>query len=144
MRDNLVFAGLPEQTGGEAEDCEQTIKNFLHTHMKIPEEMVKNITFHRVHRLGARRTDSRRPRPIVAKFEHFKQKILVKSHGRELKGKDFSVNDQFPKEILDRRRVLFPLRKKFIQEGKRAVISVDKLYVDNKLYKERGVTDWLY
>nr|XP_054587020.1 uncharacterized protein LOC129152519 [Nothobranchius furzeri] len=71
MRDNLVFAGLPEQTGGEAEDCEQTIKNFLHTHMKIPEETVKNITFHRVHRHGARRTDSRRPHPIVATFEHF-------------------------------------------------------------------------
>uniref|UniRef100_A0A1A8I9P0 Ring finger protein 40 n=1 Tax=Nothobranchius kuhntae TaxID=321403 RepID=A0A1A8I9P0_NOTKU len=143
MRDNLEFAGLPEQTGG-AENCEHTIKNFLQTEMKIPEETIKNITFHRVHRLGAKRGDSRRPRPIVAKFEHFKQKDLVKSHGRELKGKDFSVNDQFPKEILDRRRVLFPLRKKFIQDGKRAVISVDKLYVDNKLYKERGVTDWLY
>nr|XP_054588278.1 uncharacterized protein LOC129153175 [Nothobranchius furzeri] len=141
--DNLVFVGLLEQTGGEAEDCEQTIDNFLHTHMKIPEETVKNITFHRVHRLGARRTDSRRPRPIMAKFEHFKQKDLVKSRGRELKGKDYSV-DHFPKEILDHRQVLFPLRKKFIQDGKLAVISVDKLFVDSKIYKERGVTDWLY
>ncbi|XP_065325883.1 NLR family CARD domain-containing protein 3-like [Pelmatolapia mariae] len=52
------------------------------------------------------KTGSGRPRPIVAKFGHFKQKEQVKSRGRELKGTDFSVNDQFPREILERRRVL--------------------------------------
>ncbi|KAL3992486.1 NACHT, LRR and PYD domains-containing protein 3 [Sarotherodon galilaeus] len=40
---------------------------------------------------------------------HVKQKEQVKRRSRELKGMDFSVKDQFPKEILERRKVLFPI-----------------------------------
>ncbi|XP_072573290.1 uncharacterized protein [Paramormyrops kingsleyae] len=123
MRDNLVFAGIPEAAD---ENPETTVKNFIHKQLKLPAETTSNITFHRVHRLGGKRPDGHRPRPIVAKFEHFKQKELVKSRGRELKGTNFSVNDQFPKEILERRRVLFPVRKRLIDGGSRAVITVDR------------------
>ena len=56
MRDNLVFSGIPEQAD---EDPELTIKNFIQTHLKLPANAVKNITFHRVHRLGGKRPDSR-------------------------------------------------------------------------------------
>ncbi len=54
--------------------------------------------------MGAKKPGAPRPRPIVAKFGYFKQKEQVKSRGRELKGTDFGVNDQFPKEILERRK----------------------------------------
>ncbi|KAM9753660.1 uncharacterized protein ACNS7B_006879 [Menidia menidia] len=141
MRDNIVVAGIPEQ---QDEDPELVIKSFIQTHLKLPEDTVKNISFHRVHRLGGKRPDARRPRPIVAKFEHFKQKVLVRSRGRELRGTDFSINDQFPKEILDRRRVLFPIRKRFIEGGSRAVIAVDKLFVNGQLYRDQETTPWLY
>lgn len=141
MRDNLVISGIPEQVD---ETPEETVKSFIQNQLKLPAETVKNISFHRVHRLGGRRQENQRPRPIVAKFEHFKQKELVKGRGRELRGTNFSVNDQFPREILDRRRVLFPIRKKLIGEGSRAVIAVDKLYVDGQLYRDRDTTPWLY
>jgi len=45
--------------------------------------------------------------PIVARFEHFKQKEHVKSCGRELRETDFSMNDHFSKEILERRKIFF-------------------------------------
>ncbi|XP_076862642.1 uncharacterized protein LOC143514846 [Brachyhypopomus gauderio] len=141
MRDNLIFAGIPEKAD---EDPETTVKTFIQTHLKISEATVKTISFHRVHRLGGKRPDARRPRPIVAKFEHFKQKELLKSRGRELKGTNFSINDQFPKEILERCKVLFPIRKSFIQAGSRAVISVDKLYVNGQLYRDTNTTPWLF
>ena len=141
MRDNLVFSGIPERA---EEDPEATVTEFLKKHLKLPTDVIKDITFHRVHRLGGRRPDARRPRPIVVKFEHYKQKELVRSRGRELRGTDFSVNDQFPKEILERRRCLFPVRRKFIDGGARAVIAVDKLYVNGQLYRDRDVTPWLY
>ncbi len=48
--------------------------------------------------MGAKKPGAPRPRPIVAKFGYFKQKEQVKSRGRELKGTDFGVNDQFPKK----------------------------------------------
>ncbi|XP_055363122.1 uncharacterized protein LOC129603849 [Betta splendens] len=141
MRDNLVFSGIPEQA---EENTETTIKNFIKQQMKIPAEVVDKMAFHRSHRLGGRRPDGQRPRPIVAKFHDFKAKKLVKSRGRQLKGTDYSVNDQFPKEILDRRRRLFPISKRFMAEGCRAVISVDKLYVNGELYRDREATPWLY
>ncbi|KAL4000837.1 signal-regulatory protein delta [Sarotherodon galilaeus] len=125
MRDNLVFSGIPESS---REDPETTVRSFIKTHLKLPEYTVKNIGFDRVHRIGAPKTGSGRPHPIVAKFGHFKQKEQVKSHGRELKGTDFSVNNQFPREILERRKV----RRSFIQKGSRAVIAVDRLYVDGR------------
>ncbi|KAL3972575.1 adenylate kinase [Sarotherodon galilaeus] len=141
MHDNLVFSGIPEAAG---EDAETTVKSFIKNHLKLPEDTVKNIVFDRVHRLGPIRAAAGRPRPIVAKFGHFKQKEQVKSRGRELKGTDFSVNDQFPKEILERRRVLFPIRRGFIQKGSRAVIAVDRLYVDGQLHRDPDITPWLY
>ena len=95
MRDNLVFSGIPEQA---EEDPELTIKNFIQTHLKLTGDAVKNIPFHRVHRLGGKRPDPRRPIAIVAKFEHYQQKVPVRGCGRELRGTDFSVNDQFPQK----------------------------------------------
>ncbi len=127
MRDNLVFSGIPESA---EEDPEATVKTFIKTYLKLPEDTVENICFERVHRMGAKKPGAPRPRPIVAKFGYFKQKEQVKSRGRELKGTDFGVNDQFPKEILERRKILFPIRRSLIQKGSRAVIAVDRLYVD--------------
>ena len=72
MRDNLIFTGIPEKT---EEDPEKTVKNFMCEHLKIPENTVNEISFHRVHRIG--RKLNAYPRPIVAKFERYKQKELV-------------------------------------------------------------------
>ncbi|KAL3971398.1 trafficking protein particle complex subunit 12 [Sarotherodon galilaeus] len=140
LKESLEFS--QKQSAGE--DPETTVRSFIKIHLKLPEDTVKNIGFERVHRIGAPKTGSGRPRPIVAKFGHFKQKEQVKSRGRELKGTDFSVNDQLPREILERRRVLFPVRRSFIQKGSRAVIAVDRLYVDGQLYRDPGITPWLY
>lgn len=108
----------------------------------IPTETVSAISFHRVHRLGAR--GGTRPRPIVAKFEHFKQKELVKSKGRELKGTSFGMNDQFPKEINNRRKMLYPILKQHRQKGKRASLVADKLYIDGQLFRDPTTTPWLF
>ncbi|KAI2645916.1 hypothetical protein H4Q32_025263 [Labeo rohita] len=142
MRDNLVFSGIQEQT---QDNPEQAIKDFMHSALKLPKETVNNITFHRVHRLGSinnKNPDTKRPRPIVAKFEHYKQKELIKSKGKELRGTTFGLNDQFPRIIQDRRRILIPIMKQFRQNGRKAVITVDRLYVDGQLYRNDAIS-WL-
>ncbi len=53
MRDNLVFSGIPESA---EEDPEATVKNFIKTYLKLPEDTVENICFERVHRMGAKET----------------------------------------------------------------------------------------
>lgn len=141
MRDNLVFTGIPEHS---SDDPEKSVKDFMIQQLKLPTETVNHITFHRVHRIGQRNTTNNRPRPIVAKFEHFKQKQQVQRQGRQLKGTDFGLNDQFPREIMLRRKQLHPIRKKMIQQGKKAIITVDKLYIDGQLYRDKDITPWLF
>lgn len=141
MRDNLIFSGIPE---ADTDTPEKFVQDFMITQLKIHPETAKNITFHRVHRLGGKKVGNNRPRPIVAKFEHYKHKELVQKQGRQLKGTNFGMNDQYPREILDRRKRLFPIRKQLISEGKKATISVDKLYVNGQLYRDREVTPWLF
>lgn len=140
MRDNLVFTGIPDQT---PDDPEKLIKDFMTKQLKLPAETVQNITFHRVHRIRSQHNNSR-PRPIVAKFEHYKHKELVQKQGRQLKGTTYGLNEQYPKVILERRKKLFPIRKQKMNEGKRAIITVDKLYIDGQLYRDKDITPWLF
>lgn len=112
--------------------------------LKLPADTVKSITFHHVHRIGQKISTNNRPRPIVDKFEHFKQKQLVQRQGRQLKGTDYRLNDQFPKEIMQRRKQLHPIQKQMMQQGKKAVLAVDKLYTDGQLYRDKNITPWLY
>lgn len=141
MRDNLILSGIPESS---TEDPEKSVKDFMVNQLKLTPETVEQITFHRVHRLGQKPLNSNRPRPIIVKFEHFKQKVLVQRQGRQLKGTHYGLNDQFPQEIIRRRKLLFPIRKSMINQGKKAIITVDKLYIDGQLFREKDTTPWLY
>lgn len=140
MRDNLIFSGIPLPTS-TPDDPEKAVKEFMQSSLKIPLETVNRITFHRVHRLTSK--NNKKPPPIIAKFEHYKHKELTKSKGKELKGTSFGLNDQFPQEIQERRRALLPIMKQLRQEGNRATLSVDKLYVNGTLYRNPNITTWL-
>jgi hypothetical protein len=48
------------------------------------------------------------------------------------------IYTQFPQEIGNRRRELVPIMKDFRDNGHRAYIDVDKLYVDGKRYIRGG------
>ncbi len=139
MRDNLVFTGILEQT---SDDPEKSVKDFMIKQLKLPAETVQIITFHRVHRIRSKNNNNR-PRPIIAKFEHYKHKELVQRQGRQLKAQTMS-QQQYPKDILERRKQLFPIQKQKINEGKRAIITVDKLYIDGQLYHDKDITPWLF
>lgn len=101
--DNLIFTGIQENAQDKPEEL---IKDFIKNQLKLTLDTVDKITFHRI---GPK--SNARPRPIVAKFEQFKQKELVKSRGRQLKGTTFGLNDQYPKEIQEHRKILYPILK---------------------------------
>ena len=96
-------------------------------------ENSRSIRFDRVHRLG--KYDATKTRPIIAKFCFFQDRELVRKSAKNLEGTQYSVSQQFPKEIQARRKELEPTLKKLKNEGKKAYLSVDKLYVDGRLYK---------
>lgn len=109
MRDNIIIHGLAEDQIETYNSTEQKVKTFLKTHLKMQDRDMVNIHFDRVHRIGQKRAGSLKHRPIVAKVTNFKSKIAIMERSRELKGTNLSVTDQFPPEILRRRRILQPL-----------------------------------
>ncbi|MEW8545700.1 MAG: hypothetical protein AB2693_19435, partial [Candidatus Thiodiazotropha sp.] len=111
MRENLIFTGIAEKNlpYGEFENVELTLKNFLRDEMNITQE----IQFDRVHRVGKFDRNQTFPRPIIAKFEKFKDKELVRlSASKTLVGKHYGVNEQFPIENESKRKKLYPISKK--------------------------------
>jgi len=47
-------------------------------------------------------------KPIVCRFKNFKDREVVRKAAQELKGTRYGVSEQFPKEINDRRKLLWP------------------------------------
>ena len=132
MRDNLVFTGIGEVTlkeDEEYEDVQKSLNTFLEYEMGIYEQ----IQFHRVHRIGAydKDTANESPRPIIAKFEKFKDREYVGSTARDtLKGKPFGIREQFPKVIEQKRKALYPIAKEARKNPDNKVRLVrDRLFV---------------
>ncbi|KAJ8375105.1 hypothetical protein SKAU_G00056850 [Synaphobranchus kaupii] len=75
----------------------------------MDEREAESIRFARVHRIGQTKAGKPRSRPVVAKLTDSKMKFAVMGKGRELKGTNFSISDQFPPEIPRRRRLLYPI-----------------------------------
>ena len=85
-----------------------------------------------------RKDGSKPSRPIVAKFQRFKQKEQVKRSALKLKGKNhYGISDHFPKEVNEKRKKLWPIYKRAKLNGHKAVLNVDKLYISGTLYKPK-------
>ncbi|CAC5399373.1 unnamed protein product [Mytilus coruscus] len=132
MRENLIFKGVPDDYNPD-EDTEAILKDFIKSEIQIEEE----INFHVVHRLKPKKGKS--PRGIVAKFERRKDRDMVLSAAiQKLKNKkQFVVQEQYPIEIIERRRELVPILKDARTKGHEAVLKEDRLYIDKKRFYPR-------
>ncbi|KAK3082916.1 hypothetical protein FSP39_009009 [Pinctada imbricata] len=133
MRENLIFHGIDESAEGEVEDCEEKLKHFIQDKLQV----TKTMEFHRVHRLGKRQPG--KTRGMIAKFVNYKDRELVRwSAFTALRGnedRNIGVNEQFPREINERRKRLWPHYKSAKSQDKRAHLAYDKLYVDGTLFR---------
>lgn len=106
MHDNLILSGIPEAM---QDNPEEAVKKCMHSALKLPMTTVNTITFNHMQR--TRRSDDKWPRPIVAKFYkqyNYKYKEFLKRKARELWRTHFGLNDQFPKEIQERWKKMYP------------------------------------
>lgn len=142
MRNNIVIMGMKEEKKEDYKATENTVKEFMKADLKMSEQQVANISIERAHRLG-RIQDPRKPRPVVVKFSNFNAKVEVIGQGYKLKGSDYSMFEQFPREIVARRRLLYPIMKEFKEKKIKVRLSVDKLYINDELYRDSKVTTWL-
>ena len=134
MRNNLIFSNIKEEINETVERTEAILRQFMVKDMKIAQDLVNEMKFDRVHRIGQNRADGK-SRQIVARFTMYKDREIVRKQRKHLKGTAYFMAEQFPKEISERRRKLLPKLKKAKEEGKDAWISYDTLYVNGVAVK---------
>jgi len=132
-RENLRFYGIEEDPEG-AEDTQHVLVEFMQSELGIDD--ASDIEFQRVHRIGTFNPEATKPRQIIARFLRYPDRERVLSNARKLKGKNFGIAADFPKEIVDRRKVLLPKFFAAKKAGKSAYFSraePDKLFIDGRL-----------
>ena len=132
MRDNLIFYKLPEENG---ENCEEKVLSFIENRLGM-ERATTEIKLHRAHRIGTFKRGN--TRPIVAKFTYYPDRQKVRKAAKNLKGTEFGISEQYPREIMEKRKQLIPVMKAARANGKEAHLMLDKLYINNQLYHENN------
>jgi uncharacterized protein YoxC len=135
-RDNLLFNGIQEAPSGTKEsvdDCAWKVREVLENHLGI--ENAKQMRFVRCHRVGtppstrAGPGSPGRPRAIICKFHWYGDRQLVWQSKNKLKGTKIIIQEDFPKEILDRRKLLLPIMYAARKQNLTSYLAVDKLHV---------------
>lgn len=126
MKNNLIFTGLHRVPNENTEDL---LRCFLYNELGIDYK----IEFGNVHRFKTRGGDNRRA-PIVARFLYHVDLEHVLSIANRLKGTQYGIREQFPQEMENRRKPLYPVMRRARQERRQVTLVRDKLYIDNELY----------
>jgi chromosome segregation ATPase len=136
MQDNLLFFGMNEQ---DNENPMSAVLNFCGAELGISGAGT-SIKLERAHRLGPRRPHKNRP--LVAKFSFYQQREEVRKNAYKLRGSNYGISEQFPKEVQERRRRLMTAFHDARRQNKRAQLVRDRLYVDGRevVLDEQGHT----
>ena len=102
------------------------MKGFIRSEIDIKREIVF---------LNVRRMNSKfKPRPIVVTFEKFNDRENVRQSAYKLKGSPFGLSEQYPPDILAKRKQLIPILKESLSQNVKAVLVKDKFYIDNDIF----------
>jgi len=118
---NLVIFGLEET---ENEQLDMKICTFFLQKMDLGFQS-SDIDF--VRRMG-KRVESRR-RPIILGFVTLNSKLKVLKKVHMLKGVEVSISQDYPKEVINTRKLLHPQMMEARKAGKYAIIKYDKLII---------------
>ena len=154
MQENLLFFGLAEQRPAdgqmrpERENVEAKLRDFLSNELSLESpNIIENIVFDRVHRLGPPRRDIYdKPRPIIAEFEKFTDRETIRKAGIQLNSNPdsrFRIREQYPEEIENRRRQLYPVMYRLNKiPNNRVTLIKDRVYVNGSQYVPENDPDY--
>jgi hypothetical protein len=69
------------------------------------------------------------------KLHYFRDKEDIRQNAKKLKGTRIGLSEQYPEEINQIRRRLYPEFKKAKADGKRAKMVRDKLFIEGQEFK---------
>ena len=131
-RENLIIYGMEQEKN---ENFLDKIKSFMTTNLKIPEEKVNNINIQRCHRLKVNMT----PQPMICRFVLFSDRMLIWNARYNLKDTRLSLSEDFPPEIMARRKVLYPILKAAQEDKKACKLVGDRLIIEDKIYTVKNL-----
>ena len=137
-RENIKFINI-EEDEDEQHNTEDILRRFLDEKLGFYKH--DTVEIQRVHRNPARKDrrgmKTNKPRPILARFLRAKDVEKIMALGRELKGTNYQMYIDLPKEIIERRRAQIPTLKKARENNIPAKFSKaepDKLYIRGQLW----------
>ncbi|CAC5360008.1 unnamed protein product [Mytilus coruscus] len=122
MQNNLIFYYIKET---KEEICSEIIGRFCENNMKLDGAATK-VVISDAHRLGKK---GEKTRQILVKFSTFESRDLVKKNAKNLKGSEFGVSEQLPKEIQIRRKEKLPILKELREQERKAYFVKDRIFV---------------
>ena len=117
-RKNIIIRGITECENETNAICEEEARKFICNKLKIDEDAVSAMDIVRCHRMGGR--DGKRhgarqtqKRPVIVRFNNYKDKSSVWEKRFELKGNDYSLSENFSRdtELTDRNYMLYSKRQ---------------------------------
>lgn len=139
-RNNLIFRGLYESSRND--DCIAFVKEFLETELRLD---ASRITIERAHRLGRKKRYQFSRRPIIAAFNNYADTVRILEYANMLRGSQFSIDRDYPLEIYNARKLLWP-RYKELKRNKRERDQVSIRYpaqlVKNNEVIEDAFPEW--
>lgn len=123
---NVILFGIQE---GEKETSQQLlalVKLGIHE-LEVP---LQDYEINKVHRIGKMENKSGKPRPVVVALTNtWKRNEILKN---KKKSDRIYITEDFPKEVLEKRRSLLPQLHEERSKGKFAYLSYDKLIVKER------------
>ena len=105
-RNNLKFYGIPEGEQESWADSEAIIRDLMRDELKIPN--ADNIGITRAHRMDQKGLKEDEPRPIIVKYEHWKDRQNILVNSKVFKGTPKSISEDFCARTVEYRKKLLP------------------------------------
>lgn len=122
---NLVFFGIDEDENSYLH-MEEKIITFIHKYLKVN---IDNRDIEAIRRIGKK---SEKPRPVVVTFVTLGIKIKVLKSKTALKDTPYYIQEDYPPQILQKRKELQAQVNKEREKGNIAILKYDKLIILNK------------
>lgn len=126
-RKNIVLFGL-EETENSYRDLEQNVINFLNDKMKVSCAETEIDTVRRMGKKGDRAS------PIVVTFSTMGKRIDVLKNKKKLYGTPCYIKEDFPYNVLQKRKILKEELSKHLEQGQKAIIKYDKIVLLSNTY----------
>lgn len=125
----MIVFGISKQFGETPSDVIEKLLHLFNNQMRIS---VDASGIEQAQRFGKRDTDHK---AVFCVFKSFKKKMEILSRARRLKGTGFAVVDDYPKEIIAKRRKMYAPLRYYREKGRYAVLRYDTLYVEGMPYQ---------